>query len=40
MNNMRDDTSAMVQAILAQHAATFAGFGAEPAPKPTLQEAA
>lgn len=40
MNNMRDDTSAMVQAILAHHAATFAGFGAEPAPKPTRQEAA
>src|SRR3989344_2544188 len=40
MNNMRDDTSAMVQAIIAHHAATFAGFGAEPAPKPTRQEAA
>jgi thiamine-phosphate pyrophosphorylase len=40
MKNMRDDTSAMVQAILAHHTAIFAGFGAEPAPEPTRQEPA
>ena len=40
MNNMRDDTSAMVQALLAHHAPTFAGFGAEPVPEPTRQEPA
>lgn len=35
---MRDDTAAMAQAILAHHAAAFAGFDAEPAPLPTRAE--
>lgn len=35
MTSMRDDTAAMAQAILAHHAAVFAGFPPEPAPEPT-----
>ena len=35
MTSMRDDTAAMAQAILAHHAAVFAGFPPEAAPEPT-----
>ena len=37
MHNMRD-TATLAQAILAHHAATFAGFSAEPVPAPSSQE--
>jgi thiamine-phosphate pyrophosphorylase len=35
---MREDTTAMAQAIVAHHATTFAGFGLEPVPAPTRAE--
>lgn len=35
---MREDTTAMAQAIVAHHATTFAGFGPEPVPAPTQAE--
>lgn len=39
MHTMRD-TAALVQEILAHHAATFAGFAPEPVPAPTRQDRA